>query len=201
MQRQPKRLTAVEYLVSEECSEVKHEYVDGEVYAMTGASRRHNLLAGSILARAWNAAASHGECQVFGSDMRVHVRARNSFYYPDVSGCCDPRDRDERYLVSPCFIVEVLSPSTAIVDRREKRLSYSTIESLLDYVIVDQDRMRVDVYRGDSRPWLWRVLSEPDDEFELSCVGLRTTLRELYDGVELPTDGVAEPYLPGYAVS
>lgn len=200
MQRQACRTSPAEYLRSESASPTKHEYVDGEIYAMAGASRRHNLLASNLIRLAGNAAVERGGCQVFGSDMMVYVEARNSFYYPDVSGCCDPDDRDERYLTRPCFIVEVLSPATASVDRREKRLSYATLASLREYVIVDQDRMRVDVYAGDARPWLSRVLNEPDDVVELSCLGLSLQLKEIYAGVELPPQEVAEPEAPDYAV-
>ena len=198
MQKQSARLNAVEYLAKESRSTIKHEYVDGELYAMAGASRRHNLLVTNLIRRAGNAAAERGHCQVFGSDMKVHVEARNSFYYPDLSACCDPNDRDQRYITRPCLIVEVLSPATASVDRREKRLSYATLASLVEYVIVDQDRLRVDVYAGQGVPWVARILNEPDDTLELSCLALRLKLRDIYEGVELPT--VGEPEAPDYAV-
>jgi Uma2 family endonuclease len=173
-------------------SSVKHEYVDGEVYAMSGASRRHNLLATNLLRRAANAAAEQKHCQVFGSDMRVQVDARNSYYYPDMSACCDPNDRDELYVTSPCLIIEVLSPSTASIDRREKRASYATLTSLREYIIVDQDRMRVELYRRETRGWEGYILNQPDDLVELSCLSLRSTLGEIYEGIELPS-GIAEP--------
>lgn len=193
--------TQSEYLALERRSPVKHEYVDGEIYAMSGASRRHNLLATNLIRHAANAAAEHPPCQVFGSDMKVRVEARNSFYYPDVSACCDPDDRHELYLARPCFVAEVLSPSTASVDRREKRLAYATLPSLREYVIVDPDRMRVDVYPGEGSPFASRTLTEPDDVLELSCLSLRLRLRDLYAGIDLDATRVSEPespeYLPG----
>jgi Uma2 family endonuclease len=103
--------------------------VDGEVYAMAGAKRRHNLLATNLV-HAARAAAGLGDCQVFGSGMKVYVEAHNCFYYPDLSVCRDRDDRGELFLTRPCFIVEVMSPATASVDRREKRASYATLESL-----------------------------------------------------------------------
>lgn len=198
MQLKVDQYTVSEYLSLEQRGRIKHEYVDGEIYAMSGASRRHNLLAGNLFGRAWHAAAAHTDCQVFGSDMKVRVAARNSFYYPDVSASCDPEDRDDQYLKLPCFIIEVASPSTASVDRREKRLSYATLKSLHEYVIVDQDCMRIDVYPGAGSPWTSRVLDEPADVLELSCLRLRLTLKEIYDGVELPAPGVRETEMPEY---
>jgi Uma2 family endonuclease len=200
MNPKPAQLSPAQYLEWEMKSSVKHEYVDGEVYAMSGASRRHNLIVGNLLRRALNAAAEHGGCQVFGSGMRVQVEARNSYYYPDVSACCDRNDRDELYVTSPCFIIEVLSPSTASIDRREKRASYATLTSLLEYIIVDQDRMRVELYRRESHGWGGYILNQPDDFVELSCSGLRLTLSQIYEGIELPP-GISEPELPEYAVA
>jgi Uma2 family endonuclease len=199
MKPKPAQLSSAQYLEWEVESTVKHEYVDGEVYAMSGASRRHNLLATNLLRRAANAAAERDGCQVFGSDMRIQIQARNCFYYPDVSACCDPNDRHELYVTSPCLIIEVLSPSTASIDRREKRASYATLISLREYVIVDQDRMRIELFRRESRGWGGYILNHPDDLVELSCLSLRLTLSEIYEGVELPS-GIAEPEPPEYAV-
>jgi len=179
-------------------SPLKHEYVDGEVYAMSGAKRRHNLITSQLVRHTRNAADNREGCQVFGSDMKVYVQKRNSFYYPDVSVCCDPTDLHELYLVRPCFIVEVLSPSTAGVDRREKRMSYLTLESLREYAIVDQDRMRVELYRRESDEWRGFLLNQPDDVMESTCLDLRMTLSQIYEGVELPS-GIAESESPEYA--
>ncbi len=200
MRPKPARLSPAQYFEWETKSPVKHEFVEGEVYAMSGASRRHNILATNLLRHAANAAAGHGGCQVFGSDMRVQVEARNSYYYPDVSACCDPNDRDELYLTSPCLIIEVLSPSTANIDRREKRASYATLASLRDYLIVDQDRLRAELYRREGHGWGGYVLNRPDDLVELSCLNLSLALSEIYERVELPA-GVAEAEPAEYAES
>ncbi len=203
MKPKPAQLSSAEYLDWESRSRLKHEYVDGEIYSMSGATRRHNLIA-SHLVRHAGVAADSGSCQVFGSDMKVHVVACNCFYYPDLSVCCDPSDRHELYLERPCFIVEILSPSTAAIDRREKRLNYSTLASLREYAMVSQDRMRVEVYRRESggrreiAAWRGYLLSEPDDVLESSCLSMRLALSEIYKGVELPS-GVAEPEPPEYA--
>ena len=187
-----------EYLASESISARKHEYVDGETYAMSGASLRHNQIASNIQGRAWHAAQRTDSCLVFGSDMKLFVETRNSVYYPDLTVSCDPADRNDQYLARPCFIVEVLSPSTASIDRREKRTSYETLPSLREYVIVDQDRMRVQVYSRHAGVWLVRLLSQPDDTVVASCLNLTMTLEQIYDGVQFPPPGVAEEEAPEY---
>jgi hypothetical protein len=102
MQASTQKTSVSDYLARESTSASRHEYVDGEIYAMSGASRRHNLLATNLLRHAANAAVNRLGCQVFGGAMKVRVEARNSFYYPDVSGTCDVDDRDERFLTRPC---------------------------------------------------------------------------------------------------
>lgn len=159
---------------------------------MTGASRRPNLIATNLTRHARTAADRRAQCQVFGPDMKVYVERRNSFYYPDLSVCCDLGDRHEQYLARPCFIVEVLSPSTAAIDRREQRVSYSTLESLREYVIVERDRMRVEVYRRTGSALRGYLLCAPDEELGSTCLGMRVPLRKLYEGVALPP-GVTEP--------
>jgi Uma2 family endonuclease len=189
MEKQLVRLSAAEYLEQESRSAMKHEYLDGEVFPMGATSRNHNFVVGNLMQKARTAAVSRSQCQVFGSDTRVFVEPRNCFYYPDLSVSFDPSDRESRYLAHPSVIVEVLSPSTTGTDRREKRMHYATIPSLQEYVIVDQDRMRVNVFpRADSRLML-RILNEPDDIVEISSLGLRLSLREIYAGVEFEGPG------------
>ena len=197
MKPKPARLSTADYLDQDANSPLKREFVDGEVYAMAGASRQHNLLVTNLVWRAREATKSQAGCQVFAADMKVQVAARNSFYYPDVAGCCDPEDRDERFLTRPCFIIEVLSPSTASIDRREKRAAYATLKSLQDYLIVNQSRMIVEIYRRAGDTWLASVATEPEDVVEISCLDLRLSLKEIYDGVDLSL-GVAEPESPEY---
>lgn len=143
------------------------------------------------------AALDRRSCQVFGSDMKVRVEEFDAFYYPDLSVCCDLDDRHELYLTRPCFIVEVASPSTVSIDRREKRASYTSLASLNEYAIVDQDRMRVELYRRENNRWQGYVLQNASDWLESSCLGLRLTLEALYDGVELPPR-VSESETPEY---
>lgn len=199
----PSRLvqaSIADYLAFEEKTPLRHEYVDGRIFAMSGSTRRHNLIAGRLFYCAQTAADRRQPCQVFSSGMKLYVQERNSIYYPDLVASCDPDDREELYLTNPCFIVEVLSPSTASIDRREKRMSYETLASLMEYLIVDQDRMRVERYQREEGGWQGYLLQQPDDSIRSSCLGLSLTLAQIYEDVDLPPPGVAEEEAPEYAL-
>ena len=187
MEKRVPRVSAAEYLEQESRSAIRHEYLDGETFPMPARSQRHNLIVSNLLAKAQGAGSVRwdGCCQVFGSDMRVRVENRNCFYYPDMSVCADPHHRTELYISQPCLVVEVLSPSTAVADRREKRLHYATIPSLLEYIVVDQDRMRVHVFPRDSADYVVKTLNDPQDTLQFACLDLQLSLREIYRGVDL----------------
>jgi Uma2 family endonuclease len=193
MQAERVYLTFADYLAREEQSPHRHEYVDGEMFAMSGASRAHNKIASNLHLLAGNAAKRAEGCDVFGPSMKLYVEKRNSAYYPDLTVACDPGDNDRLFVTRPCFVVEVLSPSTAHIDRREKRSAYETLPSLQEYLIVDQDRMRVYVYFRRAGVWLVQILTQPEDIVTCSCLNLRMTLQQIYDGVVLPPFGVEEP--------
>lgn len=127
-----------EYLDGETRTEIKHEYLDGEVVAMGGASAKHGLVAGALHAALIPYARRQG-CQLFIADMKVRVDHADQtyFYYPDLLLACDPQDREPYYRRRPCMVVEVLSPSTERIDRREKLFAYQTITSLHEYLLVD----------------------------------------------------------------
>jgi Uma2 family endonuclease len=195
----PEKLTLDDYLILEERSEIRHEYIDGELRAMTGATRRHAQLITNLCCRAKTAAANR--CQVYVAGMMLRVEEGNRMYYPDVVGCCDPADNHDRYLILPCFVIEVLSRRTARIDRREKLAAYFTLPSVEQYAIVEQDCMRIEVYQRERGPWNPDVLEMPDDVLELSCIGLRVALKDVYEGVKLPPLEVRRPEveLPAYA--
>ena len=176
------RLSADDYLEGELKSDIRHEYVDGEVYAMAGAGEAHNLIALNVASRL-RGAARGGPCRVFISDMKVRVAARNAFYYPDVLVVCDSFDTQPYFKESPCLIVEVLSSSTEAIDRREKMLAYRTLASLREYVLIAQDKRQVEVYRrGEDGAWSLETLTE-GDPLHLECVGAVLSLDEVYEDV------------------
>jgi Uma2 family endonuclease len=187
-------MTVDEYLASEELASVRHEYVDGQVFAMTGATRRHNIIAGNIhsLLRAH---IKGGPCRVYISDVKVRVETANCFYYPDVMVSCDRFDAKSVFTGNPTLLVEVLSPSTSSIDRREKLTAYKLIASLKEYVIVHQKTKRVQIYRKDSSE-LWHVsdVTAGEDFIITSIPGstLTVNIDEIYadvDGGEIDESG------------
>ena len=183
--RQLRRLSVTEYLEAEKDSSVRHEYIDGQIYSMAGASDRHNRIAGNF----YNRLDDHlgdGPCEPFISDMKVWV-SESLFYYPDVVVACDGPAADPYYRKQPRLIIEVSSPGTERIDRSEKLLAYKQIKSLKEYVIVSQDRVQIEVFsRGRGDRWSWRLLTELGDELRLDSAGLTLTVSQVYRRVKLP---------------
>ena len=183
------KLSEQEYLHGELASEIRHEYVDGEVYAMAGAGEAHNLIAGNIFAKLRDFARG-GPCRVFISDMKLHVQPWKAYYYPDIMVTCDPSDSHSHFKERPSLVVEVLSPSTESTDRREKMLSYRTLPSLREYVLVATDKRQVDLYRRDEHDeWQLAAVSQ-DEPLLLESVGASLTLDEIYEDVRLDTQAL-----------
>lgn len=182
--RSDRPLTVEEYLAFEETSPVRHEYVDGEIYAMTGATRRHSQIATNIAGHCWTAARG-GPCRVHRGEVKLQIG--RIYYYPDVMVACGPEPDDPRVEDAPCLVVEVLSPSTESTDRREKLMVYRGVPSLGAYLVVDQDRRLVDHYwRDPDGGWRHATLVE-QGSLQLPCpTGLTLTLDDIYEGVELP---------------
>ena len=171
-----KRLALDEYLALERDAERRHEYLDGELVAMTGASRAHNLLATRI-ARLLGNHLEGSPCRVFQSDMKVQVERANRFYYPDVMVRCEPlgAEADDYYESAPRLIVEVLSPKTAAIDDGEKRVNYQTLESLEEYLLFDPNTHEAVIYRRSGAFWM-RIGLVPGDEIELNSIDFRGDL-------------------------
>ena len=171
-----------DYLDGEIRSETKHEYFGGQVYAMTGASAGHNIISGNL----YSALRHHlrgGPCQVFMSDVKLRLRVAEQevFYYPDGFVACRDDDRETYYRRFPTSVIEVVSETTERTDRREKFLAYQTIESLQEYVLVDQSRREVTVFRRDSG-WRAEYLSG-DGTLTLSSIQFTLPVAEIYEGM------------------
>lgn len=191
-----KQATLDEYLAMERASETKHEYFAGIITAMAGTSFRHNVLAGNVTG-ALRSALANQPCFVCPSDMRV--RTRSTLYtYPDVTVICgEPQFEDDRedILTNPVVIFEILSPSTEAYDRGVKFEHYRSIASLKEYVLVAQDRVRVEHFaRQSTGQWLLTAFSEKGDELRLPTLDIALPLDELYAKVELPA---VPPLHPG----
>ncbi|SRR6266404_2791610 len=149
--RKPKvKMSVEEYLESEKDGTIRHEYVDGEVYAMSGVSKRHNRVATNLTVEL-SARLRGGPCQVYISDVKVFIKALNCFYYPDVVVACDPEDNDDYFVNRPVLVVEVESPSTSLIDRHEKLMAYRKLESLLEYLRLAQDSISAVVFHRDEK--------------------------------------------------
>ena len=180
-------LTPEQYLEIERKAEYKSEYFNGEMFAMAGAKRVHNLIVSNLVARL-NQQFRSRPCEVYPSDMRVHVPATGLFTYPDVIGVCgSPHFIDDREdtLLNPGLIVEVLSPSTEAFDRGRKFEQYKSIESLREYLLVASDRMHADLYtRQPDGRWMLTSADTLESVLTLESVGAQLNLADLYEKVE-----------------
>jgi len=178
-----KNIDVETYLQGERASEVRHEYVGGQLYAMVGSSDSHSLIAMS-LATTLHQHLRGSPCKVFMSDVKVRLRIGGDdiFYYPDLLVSCDPQDRARYWREHPCVVVEIISETTARTDRREKLLAYWEIAVLQEYLLVEQDVARITLLR---RADGWTPLPlEAGDTLRLDSVGLELPVTELYEGVD-----------------
>lgn len=175
-----------DYLHREEVATGKHELVDGEIFAMAGASERHNRVAGNIFFHLRSA--TRGKpCRAFMADMKLRLASGSTYYYPDAMLVCDAGDDHPLYKQSPCFIAEVLSPATATVDLREKWAAYRSLASLRYYLLVDSERLWAKVFfRDEHGAWFEQELS-PEDRLDVVCgdARLALSLDDLYEDTGL----------------
>lgn len=185
----PHRLMTIEeYLALEEASDVKHEYVDGELHAFAGANRHHNRIVANVARLLLNAAVN-GPCDVLIADMKVRAPLTR-FYYPDIVVVCDSTDTDNLIVERPCYIVEVLSPSTEAIDRREKAAAYRGITSLQGMTLVSSEERRVAHYWRDDHGNWQRTDVIGDGMLRIPCPATELTLADIYRNV---VDGVTPP--------
>lgn len=190
-------MSVEEYLAFERRSETRHEFLDGEIFAMGGASRKHNLVTGNAFA------ALHGQlagrdCEVHASDMRVKIPATGLYAYPDVVVVCgDPELEDDAELdtlLNPTLILEVLSPTTADYDRGGKFAHYRTLPSLAEYLVLAQDQVHAEHSRRQpDGSWLLTETDRPGEILELPSIGCRLDLAAIYARV---LESPASPRLP-----
>jgi Uma2 family endonuclease len=182
-----KRMTVEEYFAFEESSLEKYEFYQGEIYAMSGATRVHNLVVGNILT-SLKIQFKKRPCEVYPSDMRVQIDAYSHYTYPDLTLVCGKRifkEEKELTLLNPTAIVEVLSGSTESYDRGKKFQAYRNIPSLQTYILVSTTYKQIEVFsRVGNHSW---VLSEPDGEgiVFVPSVECSLSIQEVYDGIEI----------------
>jgi Uma2 family endonuclease len=175
--------TVEEYLEFEKASPVRHEYVDGQIYAMAGESKNHNRIAGRLYS-IFDQHLANSNCEAFIENVKLQVRP-TLFYYPDVVVTCGPvdvDDEDDYVKDDPVLVVEVLSKSTARIDRTEKLREYQYLPNPREYVIVSQHRVQVEVYRHQTagEEWSKQVYSDLQSQVHFDSIEARVSLAEIY---------------------
>jgi len=193
MAAQPKiRMTPEQYLAFDRDSEYKHEFIDGEIYAMTGASSPHNLIVPSLI-REVSSQLKGRPCSTLASDQRVRTGKKHRYFYPDITVVCgQPHIVDDNHhdtLLNPSVIFEVLSPTTEAFDRGMKFSYYEAIESFTDYVLVSQDRPRIEHFiRQSDNTWLRSVTEGLETRLNIQSLSVSLALSEVYDRVEFEAE-------------
>ena len=183
-------LTPEEYLALERKADTKHEYLRGEIIAMSGASFAHNIITANITT-ALNNQLSESDCIVVASDMRVRTHPEASYLYPDVLVVCDqPRFEDSTFdiLLNPSVLVEVLSPSTETYDRGEKFKHYQQLTSLQEYLLVSQEEVCIELYRRQETRWKLIEFRSLEDVLSLASIDCALTLSDIYNRIEFPVN-------------
>ena len=177
------KLTPEEYFVWEEKQLLRHEYLNGEIYAMGGGTQNHGRIASNIIFIV-KGHLRGGGCQVGNSDCRVNILETNDYVYPDVSVTCEDSDRTATQAIQyPCLIVEVLSPSTANYDRGDKFRLYRRNPRLQDYVLVDAEKIAIDLYRKNDRG-NWEIFNyQSGDNIELRSINLSFPIESVYEDI------------------
>ena len=189
MSTQPKlRFTSEEYLAIDRQSEYKNEYFDGEIFAMTGASRKHNLISVNVATTLNNQLADR-ECEVYASDMRVKVNQTGLYTYPDVVVVCEApqfEDQEVDTLLNPMVKIEVLSKTTEGYDRGDKFEHYRSIASLAEVVLIAQDKHHVEYYkRQENNQWILTETNSLEDKIILTSIGCELPLSQIYRKVSI----------------
>ena len=179
-------LTPEEYLAFERKTTIKHEYLKGQIVAMSGASRAHSLITGDIFGELRDQLKGH-RCEVHSSDMRVRIHSTNSYFYPDVVVACEePSFEDNVFdtLLNPRVVVEVFSPSTEAYDRGEKFEFYKQLDSLQEYLLVSQDQVSVEHYILQVDEWIRTEYRELSDVVPLRSIDCQLSLQDIYARTE-----------------
>ncbi len=185
------RYTPEEYLTIEREAVYKSEFFNGEIFAMSGASRKHNLITGNVYSSI-HMQLRKRECEVYTNDMRVKVSPTGLYTYPDIVVVCGPPLFDDTFsdtLINPNVIGEVLSDSTEAYDRGNKFRNYRTLPSLSDYILIHQYTRQVEHYtRQPDNSWRFLEYFKPGDGFEIRSIGCELKLEDIYEKVDIGHD-------------
>ena len=179
------KISAADYLDDEMVRQTRHEFVGGEIHAMAGSSIRHYRICQNLTTKLDEHLVGSG-CDVFMAEIKLKV-SEDTFYYPDVFIACDKTPASQYYREHPVLIIEVASPSTRQIDRREKLRAYQQMTDVLEYVIVEQDKIHIELHRRQPNgSWITYFYNDNDldVEIEFQSVGLKTNIDEIYSRVK-----------------
>jgi Uma2 family endonuclease len=183
-----KKWSIEEYLEMENAATEKHEYFEGEIFAMSGTKVPHNIITSNFLGILSNKMKG-SDCQPFGSDQRVHIEKNTLFTYPDISIICGDiktLNDDDWNILNPIVLIEVLSPSTKNYDRGEKFKLYREIDSLKEYILVDSRSVFIeDFFVNDQKNWELKEYKDSGETLQLHALPISVILKEIYDGTKL----------------
>lgn len=187
---QPKRkiFSAKEYLAMERKAETKSEYLGGELFAMAGASRAHNLISTNMVRFLSNQLLER-LCRVYSSDMKVKIEKIDKYTYPDIVITCEEEkfeDEEEDVLLNPIVIIEILSDSTEAYDRGKKFFHYQYISSFMEYILVSQDTYKIERFiRQKDNKWLYESFHTIEDSLTLDSIACTLPMHEIYRNLKL----------------
>ena len=181
-EEEPLFMTWEEYLAFEQQSPYRHEYVNGTVYAMSGASLAHNRIAQKLVI-AFSAHLKGGPCEPFFLEAKLEIRAGSDqiMYYPDVIVSCRPEDRTDQAIRNPKLVVEILSKSTQHIDRREKAMTYQRVQAIEEYALIALNQPRIIVHRR-AEGWRPMAYTSMDARVDFRSIGLQIPLAQIYEG-------------------
>ena len=182
-----KKYTFDEYLALERAEGIRYEFWNGEVVAIAGATKRHNVLVNALSRQLYSVARKNG-CQVFTENVRMKLPASEKYVYPGVIYTCEPDDLNDDqgiYVTSPCLLIDVLSDSTGADDDYKKRLHYFEIPSLQYYLLVHQDTYKVEVYERSADFWAYRLYEGIDTPIPLTNINVILSMTAIYEDIEV----------------
>lgn len=183
-----KKHSITEYLEIENAATEKHEYYKGDIFAMSGAKGIHNEI-NSNLMTLLGSKLKGKNCKPYGSDLRVHIMSNTLFTYPDISIICGEKislNNDDYNFLNPAVIIEILSPSTKNYDRGERFMLYRDIPALKEYILVDSERIHIEVFRlNENNHWELEEYKSPEEQLLIKAISEKVSIAEIYDGVKM----------------
>ncbi len=182
----PSYVTPGEYLALERKADIRSEFIEGRMFAMSGATRRHSLIAGNFY-REISSQMRDRTCEAHMNDMRVKVSPTGLYTYPDIVAVCGEvvfEDKEIATLINPMVIVEVLSESTEAYDRGEKFAHYRRLETLREYVLVAQDKIRIEHFRREGEEWILSEVSAPGATLHLGSIDCHVGVAAIYEKID-----------------